>query len=343
MRRHLSLLVALAFLLLAAVAIAGCGGGDQAKVCPAATNGHGSPGICAPKNVKLKLALPTVEAGPRYQDRSNNNPCYCGALIRNEGYRGLIAKSNQGGFIDQTAAGMIASARAAGLAVGLYDFDQNYTIAEAQLFVSRARAAGITPTGRNEFPLYFDVESGAFSLPGLRAQIAYVRSQGYRVGEYTGNWYWGPHAGCAWTGVSAWLSGYPNAIIPCGLSLSLYLAHQFSDNPVDVTVYRGSLAQFEAFVNNLAPPKPHLICFGPRAQLHNRTCERARPELAKLSRARSASQHALTRVDRGLSAHGCRKPYRRRVCVQGGRSARVLSQRVRYFTGRADVLFRAYT
>jgi hypothetical protein len=218
-------------------------------------------GVCAPKP-RLGLTAPrsTTSGGPVYQDLSNNDPCYCGAAIKQRGQVGLIVKANQGvGFIDSTAVGMVASARAAGLAVGEYDFDQDYTVSEAQVFVARLQAAGIGPSTPNTFPAYLDVEYGNFSYGGLLAQIAYLRSKGYRVGIYTGDWYWGPHAGCQWPSglVSAWLSGYPNAPVPCGTTG--YNAHQFTSTPIDLSVYLGSLDQFHAFVHATPPgPSPAL-------------------------------------------------------------------------------------
>lgn len=248
--------------IVAAIGLASCGGHAHktahkparlTPICPQAANGHGSLGVCAPKT-KLGLTAPHLVPGPIYPDRSNNDPCYCGAQIKAAGQVGLIVKANQGvGFVDQTAVGMVASARAAGLAVGEYDFDQDYTVGEARLFVARLHAAGIYPSTPNTFPAYLDVEYGQFSYGGLAAQIAYLRSQGYRVGIYTGQWYWGPHAGCQWpSGVSAWLSGYPVAPVPCGTQN--YSAHQFTSTPVDLSVFLGSLAQFHRFVN--ATPKP---------------------------------------------------------------------------------------
>lgn len=274
--RFLALLMALLFV------ATGCGGGghatkSSAKVaahapvtnatvgpvtsppaCPEAATGHGAPGVCSPQ-ARFGLSAPSTRAltpsSPLYPDRSNNDPCYCGASIRAAGQRGLIVKAIQGlGFTDSTEVGMVASARAAGLAVGVYDFDQDYSVAEAARFVQRAQAAGIFPHTPNTFPLYLDVEFGNFSYTGLLAQIAYLHRAGYRVGIYTGDWYWGPHAGCRWpAGTSAWLSGYPNATVPCGTSG--YNAHQFTSTPIDLTAYLGTFAQFEAFVQ-ATPPGP---------------------------------------------------------------------------------------
>lgn len=250
------LTVALAVLLV--VAIVGCGGNSKhhathpvaSASCPQAAGGHGALGACAPQQRLGLHGRHAQLAGPVYPDLSNNDPCYCGAAIKARGQVGLIVKANQGtGFIDSTAVAMVQSARAAGLAVGEYDFDQDYTVAEAQVFVARLHAAGIYPSTPNTFPAYLDVEYGNFSYRGLLAQIAYLRSQGYRVGIYTGEWYWGPHAGCQWpSGLSsAWLSGYPNAPVPCGTQN--YNAHQFTSTPIDLSVFLGSLDQFHAFVN----------------------------------------------------------------------------------------------
>jgi len=305
------------------------------SACPQAANGHGQLGICAPK--RYGLAAPHAVFGPQYPDRSNNDPCYCGAAIRAAGQVGLIAKSNQGAsYIDPTAVGMIQSARAAGLAVGLYDFDQDYTVTEARLFVARLHAAGIYPTTPNTFPAYLDVEYGSFSYPGLLTQIAYLHSQGYRVGIYTGDWYWGPHAGCRWPSglVSAWLSGYPNAPIPCGTTN--YNAHQYTSTPVDLTVFLGSLAQFHTFVHILPPPPLNPICFHKRET--KAQCAAVKAQIASAQRAAASSQRALDATDKVLIANKCRKPYRRGVCVHKGHDAQVFSQRVRWFTAHAAAL-----
>lgn len=292
------------------LALAGCGGSSHStpaptpaptpptSSCPQAASGHGSLGACAPKQ-RLGLTRPHVEAGPQFYDRSNNNPCVCGGAIRSAGKVGLIVKLNQGSFVDTTAAEMAGSARAHGLAVGGYDFDQNYTVDEARLFVSRARAAGILPGSNNTFPLYFDVEFGSFSFAGLQAQINYVRSQGYRVGIYTGNWYWAPHAGCRWpTGtVSAWLSGFPSAPVPCGTQG--YNVHQFTDTPLDTNVFLGSLSQFHAFVRTTPPPPPSIG----GAQHYERYPADAP---ARPNRERQSVM--------GWDSHGCQNPVRRPVC-----------------------------
>ena len=251
-------------------------------------------GVCAPKSL-LGITRPTVPAGVLFEDLSNNDPCDCGPAIKAQGFHGLVVKLLQGSYVDPTAFYMLASARAAGLATGGYDFDQTYTVAEAQSFVRLAKLDGLEPGSRNTLPLTFDVEYGSFSYSGLLAQIRYVQSQGYRVDIYTGNWYWGPHAGCQWpTGVPAWLSGYPTAATVCGLPASLYLMHQFTDTPHDASVYLG--ANWQAFTNS-APPKPK-----PSAG----TIARWKRELA-------ASKRALGKLDRSVA---------------------VQAQRVRYFTGR---------
>lgn len=256
LRRLRALLAALVAFAVLVLAVAACGGSQHLpkgalggapaqhhplatarQACPNATSGNGSMGACAPTSVGLSAPHALVggrlgaNSQPSFVDLSNNDPCYCAVALRKAGYKGEIDKANQGtGFIDSTFVAMIKGARAAHLAVGGYDFDETYSVAEAKVFVSQLRAAGITPHGHDEFPAVFDVEYGAFSLAGLQAQIAYVRHQGYRVEVYTGGWYWTAHAGCTWVGVPAWLAGYPDAPIFCGLSSSLYADHQFTDH-----------------------------------------------------------------------------------------------------------------
>ena len=316
------------------LALAGCGSTKTVTfklnagppACPLAAAGHGSLGACAPKQ-SLGLTVPrTITNQPTYPDRSNNDPCYCGAQIKAAGQVGLIAKANQGtGFIDQTAVGMIQSARAQGLAVGLYDFDQDYTVAEAQVLVARAHAAGIYPSTPRTFPLYLDVEYGNFNYGGLLAQIAFLRAQGYRVGIYTGDWYWGPHAGCRWPqGVSAWLSGYPSAPVPCGTTD--YLVHQFTSTPIDMNVFLGSRAAFDSFV--LAAPKPPLARWK-RAQAASLRAydRRGCPVLAQRDSwfAGQLRRHPRVRtVSRRHALAASRRAYRQRSCG-------LFNQRAEYF------------
>lgn len=237
--------------------------------CPQAADGHGTMGGCAPHRVGLAAPKSAqavgVSGGPTYVDLSNNDPCYCGSSIRAAGHAGLIVKMNQGtGFIDSTAVGMIASGRHAGLAVGGYDFDEDYSISEARVFVSRLKAAGIGPHSTNTFPAIFDVEFGSFSLNGLRLQIAYTESQGYRVAVYTGEWYWTPHAGCTWVGRPAWLAGYPTAPRPCGMAPFYFKDHQYTEHGYvgagqfgDVSIHFAGTASFNAYVRrNVPKPKP---------------------------------------------------------------------------------------
>lgn len=294
--QHLRRLRALLIVLVLGVLVTACGntGKHQTSTssvslpkaeaeCPAATEGSGSMGACAPPSVGLS-APPRVGGtlgvshAPRFVDLSNNDPCYCATALRRAGYRGEIDKANQGtGFVDSTFVRMIDGARKARLAVGGYDFDETYSVAEAKLFVARLRAAGITPRGHNEFPAVFDVEYGSFSISGLRAQIAYVQHQGYRVEVYTGAWYWTPHAGCQWVGVRAWLAGYPTAPVFCGLTASLYVNHQYTDHASiggghssDASVHIAGSWQTE--VN--AAPSPKV-----RAELKAARVARARNEI----------------------------------------------------------------
>lgn len=225
--------------------------------CPQAADHHGYMGECAPRTFKLAPGPVTTPNGVRFEDRSNNNPCVCGSAIKAAGYSGLIVKANQGsGFIDPWAVRQVQSARAAGLAVGLYDFDYDYSISEADALLRVAHAAGIEPGSANTFPLTFDVEAGNFNYGGLLAQIAHVRAAGYRVQIYSGSWYWASPRICSWpAGVPAWLSGYPNASLACGLPASLFVEHQYTDSPEDLTVFLGSSDQFQQFVAAV-PPKP---------------------------------------------------------------------------------------
>lgn len=282
----------------------------------------GSMGLClphahnTPPGFKLNLIGET-----RFQDRSNNNPCDCGTLIRSAGMSGLIVKANQGEWVDPTGAAMIASARKAGLAVGLYDFDWTYTIAEARVLAAVARADGIPPGAHNTFPLTLDVEAGSFSYAGLLAQIHYLYGLGYRVQIYTGDWYWGPHAGCRWPPVTAgaWLSGYPAYVPVCGLPTRLIESHQYTETPIDISVYLGT--SFADYVNAAPPPPPPPPPSPPS-------------KLPRWKRALDATALALLNVDRGLQASGCVVPYRRGVCIHLGAEARVLDQRFSYFANQ---------
>lgn len=286
----------LAALSAAILALAGCGGGTQTvthtikvaaparavvttpPVCLLGLIGRGAMGACGPRGSKNTNPTATLGGPPRWEDLSNNDPCVCGAQLKAEGYVGLVAKANQGtGFLDSTEVPMIQSARAAGLAVGVYDFDQDYSIAEADALVRQAQAAGIFPNTPNTFPLTFDVEFGNFSYSGLLAQIAHVQKLGYRVNVYTGEWYWGPHAGCQWpAGITAWISGYPVASHVCGLPDSLWAIHQYSDTPVDLDILgsgsgglflaNGTAAQLAAYVAGGPPPVNHHYSRYPRTR-----------------------------------------------------------------------------
>lgn len=320
-RQHRSIasLMVIVLVVIVAVMLTGCGGGKHAShvatsstrqitlpapaptgtsTCPQAAGGHGSPGACAPKTFGLTAPGKTAPHLPTFPDRSNNDPCYCGASIKAAGQVGLIVKANQGlSYIDSTAVGMVDSARAAGLAVGEYDFDQDYTVAEIKLFVARMHAAGIYPTTPNTFPATIDVEYGSFSYAGLVAQVAYLRAQGYRVQIYTGEWYYGPHAGCRWiAGVFAWLSGYPSAPVPCGTTG--YLTHQYTSTPLDLSVFLGNLTSFHTFVHAVAPkpkPSPFSIFVLPRVTIYG---QRVSERLTVMS----------------WWANHCANPVRRQVC-----------------------------
>lgn len=229
---------------------------DQA--CPQALGGVGAMGECAPPAVKSKTASASsaVHGGITYPDFSNNDPCYCAGALKAHGRAGEIDKANQGtGFIDRTFVPMVTEAHRLGLAVGGYDFDQEYTAQETYAFIGRLHAAGIYRNTPRTFPPTLDVEFGSASIEGLKHQVAVLKREYGRVQIYTGAWYWLPHFGC-WVppGVSFWLSGYPIAQLLCGLKAVNWQAHQFTDHGytgasqvpfADLSLYIGrSFAQF---------------------------------------------------------------------------------------------------
>lgn len=250
-------------------AIVGCGSGPTKKAiklnCPQATNGHGHMGVCAPPSVSAPLYTKrtvAVERGVLFPDYSNNDPCYCGAKLKRAGAVGEIDKVNQGtGFIDWTFPGLIKDAREHGLAVGGYDFVEDYTAKEAYVFIARLEAAGIYPNTPNTFPPTLDVEYGNFSYPGLEHMAAVIMRTYHRLQVYTGKWYWEPHAGCRWLGeASAWIAGYPSAPLFCGERN--YRSHQFTDHGCiekfcsDLSVYFAKSPSFAEFVGNKPKPTP---------------------------------------------------------------------------------------
>lgn len=269
-------LAALVVVLVAA--LTGCGGKAHpwksvkllpsvVSSCPGAANGNGAPGACMPP-AGSERALPTTAklrtgaSGITYPDFSNNDPCYCAAVLKAHGHPGEIDKANQGiGFTDSTFIRMAKDARAHGVAVGGYDFDQEYTAAETYKFVKQLRAAGIYRSTPNTFPPTLDVEYGAANRAGLEHQLVVLFREYGRAQIYTGSWYWLPHFGC-WVPahVAFWLSGYPVASLLCGLPGSMWVEHQFTDHGYngagysDMTVWRGSQASFNAFVH--VPLKP---------------------------------------------------------------------------------------
>lgn len=264
--------------LLLVLLVAGCGGSSQHPLvrtqlvteattsCVQAIDGKGSMGSCAPKRIGLDLGPVKQVGGITFPDLSNNDPCFsCAAAIKAHGHVGEIDKANQGpGFTDSTFVSMIQDAKAHGLAVGGYDFDEQYTAAETYKYIARSHAAGIYRDTPNTFPPTIDVEFGNFSKEGLQHQINILFREFGRVNMYTGGWYALPHFGCWWPAhVTAWLSGYPNATIFCGLSEFLYKNHQFTDrgyigvpgHNADMSVFRGTQKQFDEFVHK-SKPKP---------------------------------------------------------------------------------------
>lgn len=236
--------------------------------CPQASGGHGTMGACAPATAGLeyrKGIIPKAISGETYPDLSNNTPVtdHGMQLIAQHGHKAVYLKVNQGtGFIDHTFAGMAASARRHGLAVGGYDFVSCYCAAEARLFVKLLRQAGQTRTSAGWMPPTLDIEYANANRAGIETMVRIVRAAFGRVNIYTGQWYWTPRLGCYWpTGVSGWLAGYPTAPRVCGLHPTGYTQHQYTDRGFngaiysDMSVWLSSSQAFKAF-RNLATPTP---------------------------------------------------------------------------------------
>jgi hypothetical protein len=167
-----------------------------------------------------------------FPDFSNNDPCYCAAALKAHGHVGEIDKVNQGlGFIDGTFQRMAADAKAHGLNIGGYDFDQEYTAREAYTLVKALHRAGIYRSTLHTFPPTLDIEFGLASRAGLEHQLAVLFREYGRAQIYTGSWYWLPHFGC-WIPpkVDFWISGYPIASLLCGLPGNRWTVHQFTDH-----------------------------------------------------------------------------------------------------------------
>jgi predicted small lipoprotein YifL len=265
-----------AALLAAVLLLAACGSKPKPKpvklppsvvhACPDATHGKGAMGECAPATAQVKSTIVHAASvsgqGITWPDLSNNDPTYNMAAIRRHGHPAVVLKVNQGvGFLDGTFYYMAKAAQRAGLAVGGYDFDQEYTAAEAYAFVGRLHAAGITRYSARKVPPTLDIEFGVPSRSGVEHQLAVLVREYGRAQIYTGGWYWLPHFGCWWPrGVPAWLSGYPTASVFCGLSQSLFNQHQFTDHGFngvffsDMSRWLGSAASFASYTQAVAGP-----------------------------------------------------------------------------------------
>lgn len=278
--------------------------------CPQAATGHGDMGACVPTKLGLSRPPSTAQpAGITYPDLSNNDPCVCAAAIRAHGHPGEIDKANQGTrFSDSWFVSMVKDAKAHGLATGGYDFDELYTASEVYLFIKRLHAAGIYRSTPNTFAPTIDVEFGNFSREGLQHQINILNREFGRVKIYTGGWYFLPHAGCWWPkGVPAWLSGYPNASVFCGLSESLFKEHQYTDHGFngetfsDMTVYRGNQAQFNAFVHK-APVK---LTKGQKKEALDKEYRRRQALRVLRQRHGCGKGHKVTPNTRAFKRHAC--------------------------------------
>lgn len=91
-------------------------------------------------------------------------------------------------------------------------------------------------------------------------------------------------------------------------------------------------------------PKPaKVVCFGARSTPSSKACK---PIVALYNRRSSAvikTIYALNRVNQGLAANHCVRPYRRGSCVRGGRTVRVLTQREAWFKSHALSLRKQYS
>jgi hypothetical protein len=205
--------------------------------CPEATQGHGAMGECAPPEPPSKTATVSSarSGGITYPDRSNNNPTYNMAAVKRAGHPAVVLKVNQGVvFLDHTFYYMALAAKRAGVCVGGYDFDQEYTAAEVYAFIARLHAAGIYRNTQCTLPPTLDVEFGAFNAAGLQHQIDILQRTFGRVNIYTGCWYLTPHLGARWfSGVSAWISGYPFASACPGIPAFRFSQHQYTDHGYD--------------------------------------------------------------------------------------------------------------
>lgn len=266
------------------------------RSCPKAVIGRGSMGACAPEESSA-APFASFRPGPiTYPDLSNNDPCVCAATIKAHGHPLEIDKVNQGtGFIDGWFAPMARDAKAHRLAIGGYDFDQDYTTAEVYVFIKRLKSVGIERGTPNTAPPTLDVEFGAANRAGLEHQLAVLFRVYGRASIYTGGWYWLPHFGC-WIPprVSFWLSGYPTAQILCGLPGSRWVSHQYTDNgfngrfSADMSTWLKSSAAFDSFIQRTPPLTPAQR----RAKL--------RSALAKARRERAE-------LHRDIDSHRCRR------------------------------------
>lgn len=229
--------------------------------CPEAIEGRGVMGECSPP---AGPSLRSFRPGPiTYPDRSNKDPVDTAGMraVARHGHPAIVLKANQGTrFVDSTFVGMAKAAKALHLCVGGYDFDETYTVAEVNVFIARLHAAGIYRDTPCTFPPTLDVEYGSFNQAGLQRQVAKLKQAFGRVKVYTGNWYIASRMSCkALAGLARqltfWLSGYPIAPVPCGVTRGSYVEHQFTDQgndgagSTDMTTFLGSKAQFNAFVH----------------------------------------------------------------------------------------------
>lgn len=100
--------------------------------CAAAAGGHGAMGICQPRRERHLLFTAPAPGAITWPDRSNNDPTLRMGAIAHAGHPAIVLKVNQGtSFVDRWFVPQARAARAAGLAVGGYDFVSTYTTSEA--------------------------------------------------------------------------------------------------------------------------------------------------------------------------------------------------------------------
>lgn len=206
--------------------------------CNPATGG-GKLGACAPQiGPSATLAKAAGDPFTIHGLLGVDVSSYQGCQIdwRRQGVAFAFFKASEGtGYTDACLRHNVASAKAAHLPYGAYDFlrpsFQHSAREEAAHFVAAVRAAG----ANTSLPPVADVEANAgLSGAAVHAYVcawhAYVRHALHRpvTVTYTGNWFWGPQVAGDACGSRLWVSAYANyPVIPHGWSA--YAWFQYSD------------------------------------------------------------------------------------------------------------------